>query len=61
MCKTTARSALQALKNLGLLRVEVKRNFRRTRKEYSLTETGQCVTRALSIVDERMGSLVNHN
>lgn len=61
MCKTTARSALQALKNLGLLRVEVKRNFRRTRKEYSLTETGQCVARALSIVDERLASLVKQN
>lgn len=61
LCKTTARSALQALKNLGLLEVEAKRSFRRTRKEYSLTEKGQYIGRTLSIVDQRLASLVKEN
>jgi predicted ArsR family transcriptional regulator len=59
MCKTTARATLQVLKNLGLLCMEVKRDFRRTTKEYSLTEKGQRVARALCILVENLRLLLN--
>lgn len=59
MCKTTAYSSLQDLTNLGLLRMRLKKSFRTTRKEYSLTEKGQYLGRIILIVDQKMHSLLD--
>lgn len=59
MCKSTACSGLQALRDLDLLEMEVRTEFRRTTKEYSLTETGQFLGRVVFLVDEKMDSIMS--
>lgn len=61
VCKTTARSALRTLSDLGLVEMEVKRNIRKTKKEYSLTRKGEYLGEIMLIIDEKMSSLVKSN
>ncbi len=61
ICKSTAHSALQNLANLGLLRMRVRKDFRMTRKEYSLSEKGQYLGRLLNMVDDKMSLLVKRD
>jgi predicted transcriptional regulator len=58
MCKTTAHSGLQALVDLGLAEMEVRTEYRKTTKEYSLTKIGQFLGRMVFLVDEKMTSLM---
>lgn len=59
MCKSTACSGLQALLDLNLVDMEVRTEFRKTTKEYSLTETGQFLGRVVFLVDEKMDSIMS--
>lgn len=58
MCKSTASSVLRTLQDCRLLKVRVKSSLRRTEKQYSLTEIGQCVGRILVLVNQTMSSLL---
>jgi DNA-binding PadR family transcriptional regulator len=58
MCRSTAYAGLKALMDLGLLKMRVKKGFRKARKEYSLTEKGQLLGKIVFIVDKRMASLL---
>ena len=54
MCKSTARSALQQLTDLELLGVEVKKGFRLTEKEYTLTEKGHSLGKIIRLVNDKL-------
>lgn len=58
ICKTTARSALRALSDLGQVEMEVKRNIRNTRKAYSSTRKVQQLGKIVLVIDGKMSSLV---
>lgn len=58
MCKSTASSGLQALVSLDLVVMEIRTEFRKTTKEYSLTEIGQFLGRIVFLVDEKITSLM---
>jgi predicted transcriptional regulator len=61
MCKSTACSGLRTLLDLDLLEMEVRTEFRKTTKEYSLTPEGQFLGKIVQLVDEKMGALVRSN
>lgn len=60
ICKTTAHSSLHTLVDVGLLRTRVKKNFRRSRKEYTLTERGQYIGKLVLVADKKLRLLMKN-